>query len=537
MQAWELYRERGGEALWRRALGFMDLDVEQTMEMQRRLMREHLARVTTAPLWHLTFGDVRPTTLEELREQVPLTTYADYRETLGERRGELLHEAPAFWVKTSGRSGGPDKWVAMPRSFADELAWVDMGLLLVSVADERGEIGLRAGTRILNMGAPPPYGSGQYFRLADDLWPFRFIPPLTPEMDAMAFDARTAASFAEALRAGVDIVGSLASVLAFMGEDFGSRRPPMSPLQRMRPSRTALRMGRAALRARAAGRSIAPRDVWAPRGVITGGMDSSLFRDRIRNGWGRYPTDLFGSTETGVTALHAWDKIALVLASTLNFFEFLSEDEGDAAARDHTYRPRTVLLDELEVDHNYELVVTNLHGGPMTRYRTGDIVRVTAAEHARTGIRLPPLAHYARRTDLIEIGGFVSLSEMTIWRAIEEAGVPHVDWTARKETEGDAPVLRLRIEPRLGAPPVAMAQRAIHAQLRRFLPDWADMEDIAGLTPLRVTYLPAGAFERYTQQRVAAGAEFAHLKPQHMNASDEVTSMLTLVGAGEDATG
>ena len=131
MNAWNLYRERGPEALWERALGFMDLDVEQTLDMQRRLMSEHLARVTTAPLWELTFGAARPRTLEELREQVPLTTYADYRETLGERRADLLHEPPEFWVKTSGRSGGPDKWVPMPRSFVDELAWVDIGLLLV----------------------------------------------------------------------------------------------------------------------------------------------------------------------------------------------------------------------------------------------------------------------------------------------------------------------------------------------------------------------------------------------------------------------
>ena len=533
MNAWNLYRERGPEALWERALGFMDLDVEQTLDMQRRLMSEHLARVTTAPLWELTFGAARPRTLEELREQVPLTTYADYRETLGERRADLLHEPPEFWVKTSGRSGGPDKWVPMPRSFVDELAWVDIGLLLVSTADDRGQVTLREGTRVLNMTAPPPYGSGQYFRLANELWPFDFIPPLTPEVDQMTFDARTELSFQTAMREGVDIVTSLASVLAFMGEDFGSRRPEQSLRSRLRPSRTALRMARAAFRARRAGRSIAPMDVWSPRGVITGGMDSSLFRDRIRNTWGRYPTDLFGATETGVTALHAWDKIGLVLASSLNFFEFLPEDEQERMVRDAQYRPRTVLMDEIEVDQNYELVLTNLHGGPLARYRTGDIVRVTAAEHSGTGIRLPQLAHYARRTDLIELAGFVWLSEMTIWRAIDEAGIPHVDWTARKETEGDAPVLRLRIEPRPGAPDPGTAERAVHARLRALIPDWADMEDIGGLRPLRVTYLPPGSFERYTEQRVAAGAEFAHLKPQHMNASDDVIRLLVPAGESE----
>ncbi|HEY8491652.1 MAG TPA: GH3 auxin-responsive promoter, partial [Dehalococcoidia bacterium] len=109
----------------------------------------------------------------------------------------------------------------------------------------------------------------------------------------------------------------------------------------------------------------------------------------------------------------------------------------------------------------------------------------------------------------------------------EEAGVSHVDWTARKEVEGNTPVLHLRLEPAPGLPfGEEEAGRRIHQALRRLDQGWADMEDMAGLRPLRVTFLPAGSFDRYTARKVAEGAELAHLKPVHMNATDAVITAL-----------
>jgi hypothetical protein len=47
-----------------------------------------------------------------------------------------------------------------------------------------------------------------------------------------------------------------------------------------------------------------------------------------------------------------------------------------------------------------------------------------------------------------------------------------------------------------------------------------------GLAPLEVTLLPAGAFAAFIAMRVNEGADLAHLKPRHINPSDEVISML-----------
>lgn len=154
-------------------------------------------------------------------------------------------------------------------------------------------------------------------------------------------------------------------------------------------------------------------------------------------------------------------------------------------------------------------------------------MRVVSLENPVTGANLPQVSHYSRRTDLLEIAGFVRLTERTVWQAVEEADIPYVDWTVRKEVEGTEPVLHLRLEPREGmAVPVEEARDRIGRVLARIEPDWADMREMAGLDPLRVTYLPSGTFARYAQRKQSEGADLAHLKPVHMNPTEQVVETL-----------
>jgi hypothetical protein len=149
---------------------------------------------------------------------------------------------------------------------------------------------------------------------------------------------------------------------------------------------------------------------------------------------------------------------------------------------------------------------------------------------------LPQVTHYSRRSDLIEIGGFVRLTEQTIWAAIERSGLRYNDWTARKEEQGDAPVLHVYLEPRPGPQPsTGEVQEAMHRALGDLDSDWADMERMSGMRPLRVSYLPIGTFDAYTSARRKQGAELAHLKPAHMNPPGSTLKLL-MDAAQEAAT-
>lgn len=530
-EAWTFYEERGAQALWDRCLGYETMGVERAMALQHRLLEEHLAGFTAGMLGQYLLRSASPTNYRELVEAIPLTEYEYYGDTLGERREDLLAAPPRAWTQTSGRTTGKHRLYPLSAAAFEAGKWPMLGVMIASMADEPGQVRMRRDDRILNMTAPPPYASGTMFRSVEEAWPFRFLPESTAENDELPFDVRSALAFSSAVTQGIDLAVSLSSVLAAIGQSFASRRPPGSILSRLRNPRAARRMAGAAIRARVAGRQMYPRDAWSLRGLLTGGMDSSLFRDRIHEYWGRYPLELLASTEGGVIAAQSWDYSSLTLIPTLNFFEFVSEDELGKESESPGYAPRTVLLDGVEAGKNYELVITNLHGGPLLRYRTGDILRVTSLSNSATGGNLPQIVHYARRTELLEIGAFVRLTEQQVWKAIEQAGVPYVDWTVRKEVEGNDPVLHLRLEPAsTAAIPSEEARARINHELGLIEADWADMASIAGLDPLRVTYLPSGTFDRYAQRKQSEGADLAHLKPVHVNPSAEVIEGLLAAG-------
>ena len=86
------------EELWKRYCGFLDLSVEEFMQIQRALLSEQLALVADSVLGRKILGPRPPRTIEEFRATVPFTTYDDYEPYLGEKREDAL-------AAEAGRSG------------------------------------------------------------------------------------------------------------------------------------------------------------------------------------------------------------------------------------------------------------------------------------------------------------------------------------------------------------------------------------------------------------------------------------------------
>ena len=96
----------------------------------------------------------------------------------------------------------------------------------------------------------------------------------------------------------------------------------------------------------------------------------------------------------------------------------------------------------------------------------------------------------------------------------------------RKELNGK-PVLHLYIELK-GNGHVTSEQmaEAVHEELVKLDRPYADLESFLGLRPLEVTLLPENAFRNYMLRQQAAGADLAHLKPPHINPSDDIVDYL-----------
>jgi hypothetical protein len=100
----------------------------------------------------------------------------------------------------------------------------------------------------------------------------------------------------------------------------------------------------------------------------------------------------------------------------------------------------------------------------------------------------------------------------------------------RKELK-EQPVLHLYLELREnGYVTAEQVATAVHEQLKKLDKPYAELEAFAGLRPLEVTLLPEGAFHDYIVRQRANGADLAHLKPPHINPSDNIIGYLVNSG-------
>jgi len=521
----ELFRQGRYEELWQRCCGFIDLSLEEFMNIQRRLLLEQIGLLKRCELGRVLMRGTKPRTVEEFREQMPLTTYKDYAPYLLKKRMGVLPRKPLLWQHTSGRSGEYDyKWVPTTSRQWEEQESLLIALLCFCTCRKRGEFNFKLHDKCLYGAAPRPYVTGNVFSYGFSKY-LDFLPP-PDEAETMSFAERFQKGFKLALSDGMDFFSSMPSVMVAVGERFSQRKRSGSILPLLRQPKMLLRIMRGVIKSKLAGRPMLPKDVWSLKGLIVGGGDSSVYQKKIKEMWGRYPLELYCSTEALIMAMQTWDYQGLTFVPALNFFEFIPEEESLKSRADPLYQPSTLLLDEVRLGENYELVITNFHGGPFVRYKLGDMVKITAMRNEQLNIDIPQMVYHSRVDDMIDIAGFTRLTETVIWKAIEKTGIAYEDWAARKEVM-DKPILHLYLEPResnhLTAEEVATL---VHQQLSILDTPYSELESYLGLKPLEVTLVPQGAFSRYMMKQQADGVELGRVKVSHINPTADVIDFL-----------
>jgi len=497
--------------------GFLNLSLEQFMAIQKRLLLEQIELLKDSELGSKVMGGVMPETVEEFRTQVPLTTYADYLPELVEKKEDILPSRPATWVHTVGRIGEYNfKWVPLSEGFLHEF---DNFLV-------KGHLRLLA-----TMGSHD-YGSGIVAYLTQRALGCDIFPCDGAEM---TFQEKMEVGFNEALSMGLDALGGVPSVLAYVGELFKQRMTDVDARFLLSHPKACGRLMTGLIKSKLAGRRMLPKDIWSLKAIIGGGADSAIFAKPVEELWGREVLQIYVGTEGGIYATQTWDHEGMTFIPNLNFFEFIPEKELFKWQLDHSYQPKTILLDEVKAGELYEIVITNFHGGIMTRYRIGDIIRITSLRNERLNIDIPQMSFHSRADDFVDVAALGRLTERVIHQAMEKSGIPYVNWVARKEVIDNKPVLHVYLE--LGDGHIASEKSlstAIREQFKRldrrhrcnlynFI---GDMETTLGLKPIEVTLLPQGAFSSYMDRRRSEGAALESVKPPHVNPSEEVLSLL-----------
>ncbi|MEE9599739.1 MAG: GH3 auxin-responsive promoter family protein, partial [Anaerolineales bacterium] len=164
-----LIKQGRKEEIWMKYCGFLDLSIDEFMEIQERLLLEQLDLLGKSMMGRMLMGDMIPKSIKEFREVVPLTTYKDYIGYLDVQREDVLPREPFAWCHTSGRTGEYKfKWVPYTQKMYDRLAEVVISAMILSSANRKGDINLENKDTVLLTTAPPPYFSAIITRTTDE---------------------------------------------------------------------------------------------------------------------------------------------------------------------------------------------------------------------------------------------------------------------------------------------------------------------------------------------------------------------------------
>jgi hypothetical protein len=522
----ELLKVGRTQDIWTKHCGFINLSLDKFMEIQERLLVEQIELLYESKIGKEILKGSKPGSIDEFRNQVPMTTYDDYAHYLDEKNEDVLPVKPYIWARTSGKtsSKGP-KWAPYTKTMYDLLGDGVIGAMIMSSCSGKGDVTLQMRDKLLLSIAPPPYVSGLVAYSTRDHLDVKFLPSLE-EGEKMDFGERVAAGFSLAMREGLDYFYGLASILTRIGEQFEQSSGGSKPSLRMLNPLVLWRLLRAVIITKVQNRSLLPKDIWKIKGIVTGGTDTSIYKDKIEYYWGKKPLEGYASAEAGAIACQAWNYKGMSFTPDRDFLEFIPFEEHLKVMEEPAYAAKTKLLNELS-EGIYELVVTNFHGGVFTRYRVGDLFEVVSIGDDEIGSELPQFQFYSRSGDVIDLSGMVRLTERDIWRAVENAGISYQDFVARKEYADQRVNLHLYIEPKPGASVSSEDTRLkISQYLKENLQEYRDYEDILGIDPLVLTLLPMGAFQGYMTAQQEAGADLAHVKPTHMQPNDSIVERL-----------
>ena len=303
--ATELLKRGRKDQVWVKYCGFLDLELDEFMEIQERLLMEQVALIHNSEIGKQFFKTV-PTSMAAFRKQVPITSYEDYEKYFDKRREDVLPQDAYLWAHTSGRSGR-FKWIPYTKQAYLRLGERAFAGMILAAARYKGDVRLEDKDTLVYNSPPLPYISGVTLKALAEQFDFNFVPPLDKTED-MEFNERILMGFETGLRTGIDVLGSLSVVLVKMGERFSEGANTTKFNTNLLHPKIAFRLIRGYLRSKIERRGMLPRDLWTLKALPTGGMDTSIYRDLITHYWGQTPHEQYGSTEEGAIATQAWNK-------------------------------------------------------------------------------------------------------------------------------------------------------------------------------------------------------------------------------------
>ena len=506
------------QEIWNQDCGFLDLNMEEYMNIQKRLMEEQISLWSNSTIGKTILKGKTPGNIEEFREMVPLTDYEDYADILLRKDGDSLPGNPVIWIQTTWEGGKhPIKVAPYTRSMLDTFRNNVVACLLLATSQEKGKFSYEEGDKMLYGLAPLPYATGLLPLLLGEETDIRFLPEVKEAVN-MSFSQRNKLGFKLALQKDVELFFGLGSVAYAVSQSLassGAGSKDLASLLKCDPHML-YRMAKAKRLSKKENHPIRPKDLFGLKGFMVAGTDNRCYKDELEELWGIRPMEIFAGTEPSLIGTESWTRKGMYFFPDSCFYEFITEADMEKNEEDPSFVPHTLLMDEVVPGEIYELVLTVLKGGAFARYRCGDMYRCVGLSNREDGTRIPRFEYIDRVPSIIDIAGFTRISENGITSAIRLSGLPVHNWAAAKEfNENNRPFLHMYVEVEKGA----LAERAVSSEILKEIlstyfkyidQDYRDLKKILGMDPLVVTILKCGSFGAYSEKY---GKTLRHMNP------------------------
>ena len=176
--------------IWEEYCGFLNLTTDEFMKIQERLLLEQIELWSSSGLGQSILKGKNPTTIQEFREMVPLTTYEDYSNILLSKQTGALPVDPVLWVQTTWEGGvHPIKTAPYTKAMLDTFKHNTISCLILSTSRQKGEFDIRVTDHMLYALAPLPFVTGLLPLVLKDEIDIEFFPPVK-EAVTMSFKER-----------------------------------------------------------------------------------------------------------------------------------------------------------------------------------------------------------------------------------------------------------------------------------------------------------------------------------------------------------
>ncbi len=348
----EMLRDEDFDGIWKAYLGFLDLTIDEFMEIQEQLLLEQIDLLNQCKLGEKLLGYKDIHNMDDFRKYVPLTTYDDYADTLLNKRSEDLPSEPLHWVQTTWKGGQkPIKLAPYSKTMVEEHTKMFLSSLILSTRKKRGHFTIKNYDRFLYGMAPLPYLTGFAPYILKNEIDFKYLPS-TEQAEKLGFKERNMVGFDLAVKKGADLFFGLSSVLVKIGEAFESGSNSGKSIY---PSngKQAIKMVKAWYKKKIKKERLLPKDLFEFKGIVCGGTDSDTYKSQIEYYFGTTPLEIFGGTESAAVATETWSRNGLTFFPDVNFLEFIPEIEMKKEEDQEGYMPRTVLFNEIQPGDTY----------------------------------------------------------------------------------------------------------------------------------------------------------------------------------------